>query len=503
MLNGRYRLDGPLGRGGMATVWRAWDTKLERPVAVKILDHAGLDDPAAAERFDREAHTVARLTHPNVVAVYDVGTHDGAPYLVMELVDGATVAQLVAEGPLPAAQVLSISEQIAAALEAAHAAGIVHRDIKPANVMVTGDGRVKVCDFGIARHTYAAAQALTAPSTAVGTSAYMAPEQASGDKIDARTDLYALGCVIYTMVTGGPPFVGERDISVLYQHLQQAPAPMRAPRGDVPAELDRLVAQLLAKNPDERPANARQVREDLDRMAGKRAGGDLGAPVAAELAARATAVARATPPLRATAAVVSPTRSFPTAYQDDYPPDGYAAAPRRSIWPLAVGVIMGLVIIALLLANLLSRGGSGQPGPLAGPPSGSASSPTQPSPTPSTSTPTAPAPTDAEGAVQALRAVLQQLTLSRDIQQNDAQDLSGKIDDLEKDLGRGGHHRRDAQNQIDGIRSKLDSLRQDDKLSPAGFTALNSALDAVAANLANGGDGGGDGGGGGGGNGDG
>jgi hypothetical protein len=490
LLNGRYRLEAPLGRGGMATVWRARDTRLERPVAVKIMDHAGLDDPVAAERFDREAHTVARLTNPNIVAVYDVGTHDGDPYLVMELVDGATVAQLVADGPLPAAQVVSIAEQICAALEAAHAAGVVHRDIKPANIMVTGDGRVKVCDFGIARHAYAAAQALTAPSTAVGTSAYMAPEQATGDPVDARADLYALGCVIYAMVTGGPPFVGERDIAVLYQHLQSAPAPLRSPRGDVPAALDDLVGRLLAKNPEDRPASAGKVRDELARIARGLGRDATGAPVTAALAARAGAV-------RATAAVVSPTRSFPTdGYDGGYPPEDYLAGPprRRSAFPLVAGFVMGLVIIALLLANLLSRSSST---PQGGPqPPTSAGSPTAPSAAPSTSAAPATTPASADAAVQALRTVLQQLVQTGQIDSGDAQDLSRRIDDIANALGRNGHHRHDVTDRIQSMRSKIDDLTKESKLSIAGATELYSALnqlEAVATSGGGGDNGGGDG----------
>jgi serine/threonine-protein kinase len=448
------------------------------------MDHAGLDDPVAAERFDREAHTVARLAHPNIVSVYDVDIHDGDPYLVMELVDGATVAQLVAEGPLPVTQVVNIAEQICSALEAAHAAGIVHRDIKPANIMVTGDGRVKVCDFGIARHAYASAQALTGPSTAVGTSAYMAPEQATGDRVDARADLYALGCVIYTMVTGGPPFVGERDIAVLYQHVQRPPAPLRSPRGDVPAELDALVGRLLAKNPDDRPANAREVRDQLARVAGRPSRHAADAPVTAALAARANSA-------RATAAVVSRTRSFPTSQMDGYPPDGYDPAPerRRSVFPLVAAFVMGLVIIALLLANLLSRSANGpQAGPQ--PPAGSTGSPSKPGPTPSTSAPT-PTPASADQAVQALRNVLAQLVATGDISQHDANDLSGMINEIVDAIGHNGHHHHDVTSRIQAMRAKIDNLTHDSKLSITGATALYTALNQLEAVATSGGDNGG------------
>ncbi|WP_344407349.1 protein kinase domain-containing protein, partial [Dactylosporangium fulvum] len=247
VLDGRYEVGPILGRGGMAEVRRGFDRRLERPVAIKVLHRAGLDDPAMLTRFDREARTVARLAHPNIVAVHDVGTDDGVPYLVMELVEGRSLAEALAGGPLAVREVARVGTQVCDALAAAHAAGVVHRDVKPANILLSATGHVKVCDFGIARLPGAAQVHLTASATALGTTAYMAPEQAASGQVDARADLYALGCVLFEMLTGRPPFTADTPVRVLWQHVHEQPAPVSALRPGVPPELDALVAALLAK----------------------------------------------------------------------------------------------------------------------------------------------------------------------------------------------------------------------------------------------------------------
>jgi serine/threonine protein kinase len=237
LLSGRYQIDELVARGGMAAVWRGRDLRLDRPVAIKELAGPWLSDPSAMARFDREARTAARLAHPNIVTVYDVGIHDNSPYLVMELIEGATVAEMLVGGPLPVAQAIEIAAQTCDGLAAAHAAGIIHRDVKPANLMITPAGVVKICDFGIARALLATADTnLTGPSFAIGSSKYMAPEQAHGGPIDARADLYALGCTMYAMLAGAPPFSGDAS-EVLQQHLNQPPVPLRELRADVPPRL--------------------------------------------------------------------------------------------------------------------------------------------------------------------------------------------------------------------------------------------------------------------------
>ena len=467
VLGDRYRLEEVLGSGGMATVWRAWDLRLERPVAVKTLDHAGLSDPSAAERFDREARTVARLTHPNIVAVYDVGTQDGVGYLVMELIGGVSVATLLDGGPLPVQQAVSIAAQTCDALGAAHAAGVIHRDVKPANIMVTHAGAVKVCDFGIARQLHAAGQTLTAPDSAIGTSDFMAPEQATGDPVDARTDLYALGCVLYAMLTGRPPFTGDNPIAVIYQHLHNAPTPVRSLRADAPAELAALIGQLLAKEPTDRPADHRHVLAALGVLDGPSPTARLAEPVTA-----VRPVARA--------AVPTPTRTMPTAMEHD--------ERRFGVWPeqhkritrggvaLVVITLIALVTAAVLAAALLSRP-TGQP-QAAPPPSAATTTGSAASSTPSNT----PTPADPAAQVTALQATLQQLVDSGQVDSHAADDLSHQLDDLTHRLDHGNGH--DSTDKINALRSDLSQLQGDGKMTPAGYNALSAALDQLAASLA-------------------
>ncbi|MFI5894950.1 protein kinase [Actinoplanes sp. NPDC051513] len=280
VLGGRYRLQRRLGHGATATVWQACDTRLDRGAAVKILDGTARADPAALERLRREARSVARLTHDHIVGVYDVDIADDAAYLVMELVDGQSLREVIAmQRRLPVAQAVSIGVQICDALGAAHAAGVVHRDIKPSNILVDASGLVKVCDFGVALLDRAAGDAaLTGAGSVVGTCQYMAPEQAAGDPIDGRADLYAVGCVLYAMLTGAPPFNADHPIDVLELHLSEPPVPLRAHRADVPADLQRLMDEMLAKHAIDRPVTAWSVRDRL------RAIGESASPVPAAAA---------------------------------------------------------------------------------------------------------------------------------------------------------------------------------------------------------------------------
>ena len=265
LLGDRYRLDDELGRGGMATVWRGLDVHLDRAVAVKVLDRTRPVQPAALQRLHQEAAAVAQLDHPSIVGVHNFVVDDDVAYLVMELVDGRDLAELLAtDGPLPVDRAVAIAEQVCGALNAAHAAGVVHRDIKPGNLLISRTGEVKVCDFGIARLQARVGPAgPTAADTVVGTCEFMAPEQATGEPVDARTDLYGLGCVLYTMLVGRPPFVGDNAVAVLHQHLHQPPPLLSTQRTDVPAALDQLVRELLAKDPADRPANADVLHDRL------------------------------------------------------------------------------------------------------------------------------------------------------------------------------------------------------------------------------------------------
>ncbi len=287
ILAGRYRLVERIGRGGMATVFRATDDLLGRDVAVKILDlEAPTKDPAAAERFRREARTTASLSHDNIVTVFDTGLTDDHAFIVMELLAGQTLADEVkSRGALPADEVAAIGAQVASALAAAHARGILHRDIKPGNIARTADGRIKVLDFGITRLVDEAQDPhgpLTATQNIIGTAQYLSPEQASGQPADRRSDLYALGCLLFTLLTGHPPFRGETPVATLMQHAT-APIPnLASERPDAPADLVALVTQLMAKDPDVRPQPAEAV---ASRLRGAGGSGDaatvpLGGPVA-------------------------------------------------------------------------------------------------------------------------------------------------------------------------------------------------------------------------------
>ena len=259
-LGGRYALEALLGAGGMGEVWRAVDRQLDRPVAVKVLRDR-FADPRVAQRFQQEARIAARLQHSGIAVVHDVGSHDGQLFIVMELLRGQDLAAMLQRAPagLPLATVVSVATQAAEALAAAHASGVIHRDLKPANLFLLPDGQLKICDFGIAR-TAESATGLTGTGNFVGTPAYMSPEQwVDGKSVDQRSDLYALGCVLYTLLAGLPPFPSGELPTLIYNHLNTTPARVREIRADVPVRLDRLIGDLLAKKPGDRPPDAGQV----------------------------------------------------------------------------------------------------------------------------------------------------------------------------------------------------------------------------------------------------
>ncbi|MGI5137295.1 MULTISPECIES: protein kinase domain-containing protein [unclassified Streptomyces] len=252
LLAERYQLEELLGRGAMGEVWRAADQVLHRTVAVKFL-HG--DDATDFERFRMEAQTAGRLNHPNVVGVYDFGSHHGQPYLVMEYVDGWNLSQERSlRGALPAPEAAGIAAQMAAGLAAAHRQGVIHRDIKPANVMLTNDRTAKLTDFGIARFTDDAASTLTATGKIIGSAAYLAPERALGHPAQPASDVYSLGCVLYELLTGRPPFSGATSLAVVQQHVDAQPPPVTHLRPDIPQPLADCLTHLLAKNPEHRPS---------------------------------------------------------------------------------------------------------------------------------------------------------------------------------------------------------------------------------------------------------
>ena len=296
---GTYEIIGPLGTGGMGEVYRAKDLRLGREVAVKVLPDAMATSPDRLARFEREARTVAGLNHPNIVTLFSVEDEDGVRFLTMELVEGQTLSNLVAPGGLPVSRILELSIPLSDALIAAHERGVIHRDLKPGNVMVTREGRVKVLDFGLAKMAgsegadHGATLAATAEfpvsvaGQVLGTVPYMAPEQIRGETVDARSDLFALGIIVYELSTGRRPFTGETSIDVSHAILRDTPEPLARLRSDLPADLERIVSRCLQKNPRERFQTAldvsnelRTIRRNLERGEPERPASDRVASIA-------------------------------------------------------------------------------------------------------------------------------------------------------------------------------------------------------------------------------
>src|SRR6202140_676511 len=294
---GPYEIESPLGAGGMGEVYRARDTRLDRTVAVKILPSHLSDNPEAKQRFDREARAISSLNHPNICALYDVGHQDGIDFLVMEFLEGETLGDRLEKGPLPPEQLLKYGIEICEGLEKAHKMGVIHRDLKPGNIMLTKAG-AKLMDFGLAKATTGGAapassltmtisgpsgnQPLTAQGTIVGTFQYMSPEQVEGNEADARSDIFALGAVLYEMATGKRAFTGKTQASVVAAILASEPPPIAVVQPMSPPALDRVVKVCLAKDPDERFQSVHHVKLQLKWIAegGSQAG--VPAPVAAK-----------------------------------------------------------------------------------------------------------------------------------------------------------------------------------------------------------------------------
>jgi serine/threonine-protein kinase len=276
VLGERYEIGGVLGRGGMAEVHRGRDLRLGREVAVKVLRSDLARDPSFQVRFRREAQASASLNHPAIVAVYDTGedrTATGAtPYIVMEYVEGETLRDVLRrEGHLDPERAMSLSADICGALDFSHRNGIVHRDVKPGNVMITPQGTVKVMDFGIARAVSDSAATMTSTAAVIGTAQYLSPEQARGESVDARSDVYSVGCMLYELVTGAPPFTGDSPVAVAYQHVREDPKLPSSINPRIPPELDAILLKAMSKNPANRYQSAAEMRNDLLRaLAGQR-----------------------------------------------------------------------------------------------------------------------------------------------------------------------------------------------------------------------------------------
>lgn len=346
-LGGRYELGGLLGRGGMADVRVGRDLRLGRTVAVKQLRGDLAADDTFQARFRREAQSSAALNHPSIVAVYDTGESidkhgSHVPYIVMEYVEGQTLRDILrgAENGrkiLPE-RALSITADVLSALDYSHRSGIIHRDIKPANVMLTPSGQVKVMDFGIARAIADTSSAMTQTAAVIGTAQYLSPEQARGETVDARSDIYSTGCLLYELLTGRPPFVGDSPVSVAYQHVREEARPPSQLNPDVSAAIDNIVAKSLAKRVEDRYQSAADMRKDIERVL---AGQAVEAPAAATaIVGGGTAVAPAAPVLPVAGGA---RRAEPDPDEDDDEPDN------RAKWWI-IGVVAVLLLAGIAFA---------------------------------------------------------------------------------------------------------------------------------------------------------
>jgi beta-lactam-binding protein with PASTA domain/predicted Ser/Thr protein kinase len=340
LFDGRYLIIRKLGSGGMANVYLASDQELGRRVAIKILDDRHARDEQFVERFRREAQNAAGLSHPSIVSIYDRGEAEGTYYIAMEYVEGRTLKELlVARGPSPLGIAIDYTRQILSALRFAHRNGIVHRDIKPHNVIVDGEGRVKVMDFGIARA--GAASQMTEAGSIIGTAQYLSPEQARGAPVDQTSDLYSTGIVLYELLTGGVPFNGETPVEIAMKHLSQIPAPPSSHRAEIPRDLDYVALRALAKDPADRYHSAEEMDSDLERIA-------RGIGVSAETAEAATTVLSRTDAGEAATTIrpAVPTAAGSTTYTPGRYYEYDEPARRRAIWPWLLGVlVVGLALV--------------------------------------------------------------------------------------------------------------------------------------------------------------
>ncbi len=442
---GRYRLRKSLGRGGFSEVWQAEDGLLGRAVAVKLFT-APPGQPDLLARFDREARIVAGLRHPNVVVVFDAGVDQDVPYVVMELLAGPSLDRLLAaRGPLPAELALGYAEQAAAGLAAAHAARVVHRDIKPGNLVLDSDGTLKIVDFGIATLARAATS-LTAAGVTFGTPAYLSPEQAAGRPAEPRSDLYALGCVLYALLTGDPPFTGEHPVTTAQQHLTATARPVRERRPDLPPVIDQILAALLAKNPDDRPADAAAAGwwlAELRRTLGPAAPtGTIPIPVAV------------------------PERSGPPRLLS-----------RRRRWALAIA---GGAAVAALLATLALNHGGGHPAQAASrapsrPPTAKAVGRPQPTPHPRIAyqVPVTPA-----GALNAVQRAIVKAENSGAIQPHEGTDLQHQLSDISQSISQG--NLQDAGHKVGDMLHHLSDLTRNGQISARGLAMIEPPISALA-----------------------
>lgn len=352
---GRYEIRSLIGRGGMAEVHQAYDTLLSRVVAIKMLRIDLAKDTVFLTRFRREALASASLNHENIVQVYDTGEQvvtapDGTevhvPYIVMELVEGHTVHQLLTDGqPVPINEAVEIMSGVLNALEYSHKRGLVHRDIKPGNVMLTNSGKIKVMDFGIARALEDSGQTMTSTDAVVGTAQYLSPEQARGETVDTRSDLYSCGCMLFELLTGRAPFKGDSAVSVAYQHVAEMPPLPSAIAADISPELDRMVMKSLAKRPEERYQDAASMRSDMVRAA---AGAAISAPMLPPLPVTTPTEGIAAPHTSYAPAQWSQVLGEDLDDEDEEKEIAQKKKKRKTIWAVVIGILVAIALIAVV-----------------------------------------------------------------------------------------------------------------------------------------------------------
>lgn len=352
---GRYEIRSLIGRGGMAEVHQAYDTLLSRVVAIKMLRIDLAKDTVFLTRFRREALASASLNHENIVQVYDTGEQvvtapDGTevhvPYIVMELVEGHTVHQLLTDGqPVLINEAVEIMSGVLNALEYSHKRGLVHRDIKPGNVMLTNSGKIKVMDFGIARALEDSGQTMTSTDAVVGTAQYLSPEQARGETVDTRSDLYSCGCMLFELLTGRAPFKGDSAVSVAYQHVAEMPPLPSAIAADISPELDRMVMKSLAKRPEERYQDAASMRSDMVRAA---AGAAISAPMLPPLPVTTPTEGIAAPHTSYAPAQWSQVLGEDLDNEDEEKEIAQKKKKRKTIWAVVIGILVAIALIAVV-----------------------------------------------------------------------------------------------------------------------------------------------------------
>jgi len=485
LLVGRYRLERLIGAGGMGRVWVAHDTRLGRDVALKVQQFDPAGDRVAFERFQREALSAAGLQHPNVVTIFDSGIDGDTAFLVMELLPGPTLEAYVAErGPLPEREAVALAAAVASGLSAAHRAGVVHRDIKPTNLMFDARGGLKIVDFGIALLAQTAAARLTATNTVVGSAPYLSPEQLTGHLADERSDLYALGCVMTTMLTGRPPFEGEHPLALGHQHVNAAPPPLSERRPGINPTVEVLVAQLLSKSPQDRPQSALAVHDRLSDI-------ELGSPAD-----------RSAVPLATTAVLAQATRPLPvppTTVTAPVPPDQPPSGRGRWI----AGGVGALALMAVLLIAIASMTGerpaiesasspSDEPASASSSASATRSAGPSRAPDPTSSAQETTARTTAgsvQGALSDLRAAVADVSSGGQIEGKKADELSKRVDELakhltEKDEKNGRKHgtengAKDAGKHVDDLDKYVRELAKKGELTADGERRLAAALQTV------------------------